>query len=142
MQQKWNEAGVLDAQVVEIHRRVLGREHPQTLASITNQALTYMNQGLETTARCLFEEVMNKNIRMLGEEHRDTLSSMTNLAFYDSGREADSEELLVRVIEIAKKVLGKEHPDTLSSIDHLSSMYWRHGQWAKAVVDVHILSRL
>ena len=32
-------------QVIEISKRVLGVEHPDTLTSITNLASTYRNQG-------------------------------------------------------------------------------------------------
>ncbi len=40
-QSRWKEAELLDAQVMETRKRVLGEEHPNTLTSMANLALTY-----------------------------------------------------------------------------------------------------
>jgi tetratricopeptide (TPR) repeat protein len=58
----------------------LGEEHPDTLLSISNLALTYSQQGKMDKAAELQEKVLEAGRRILGEEHPDTLSSMNNLA--------------------------------------------------------------
>ena len=42
---RWKEAEELEVQVMEMRKRVLGEEYPDTLASISNLAWTYRNQG-------------------------------------------------------------------------------------------------
>ena len=55
-------------------------EHPDTLNSMINLALTYKNQGRWKEAEELFVQVMETSLRVLGQEHPDTLNSMANLA--------------------------------------------------------------
>ena len=82
----WNqgrlkEAEELDMQVMETRKRVLGEEHPSTLTSMANLALTYKNQGRWKEAEELEVQVMETRKRVLGDEHLDVLMAMDNLAF-------------------------------------------------------------
>jgi len=65
---------------METRKRVLGEEHPDTLASITNLASTYENQGRWKEAEELKVQVIETFERVLGEEHPYTLTSTANLA--------------------------------------------------------------
>ena len=62
-------------------KRVLGDEHPDTLTSMANLALTYSNQGRWKEAEELEAQVMETFKRVLRDEHLDTLTSINNLAF-------------------------------------------------------------
>jgi hypothetical protein len=75
-------------QIIETKKRVLGIEHPDTLASMNNLALTYENQGRWKEAEELGMHVIETKKRVLGIEHPDTLASMSNLAltYSDQGR--------------------------------------------------------
>lgn len=75
-------------QVLGISKRVLGGEHPSTLTSIANLALTYRDQGRWKEAEELGEQVLESRKRMLGHKHPDTLASMNNLAltYHRQGR--------------------------------------------------------
>ena len=133
-QGRWAEAEELEVRVVETMKKVLGKEHPDTLVSIGNLASTYWNQGRWTEAEELEERVMETRKKVLGKEHPDTLVSIGNLAstYRNQGRWAEAEELEERVMETRKKVLGKEHPDTLRSIGNLASTYSIQGRWTEA----------
>lgn len=67
-------------QVIETRKRVLGEEHPSTLASMANLASTYRNQGRWKEAEELLVQVMETSSRVLGEEHLETLTTIANLA--------------------------------------------------------------
>jgi hypothetical protein len=41
----WKEAEKLYVQVMETNSQIIGAEHPHTLTSMANLALTYWNQG-------------------------------------------------------------------------------------------------
>ena len=114
--------------------KILGFEHPETLSSMNNLAMTYSNQGRWKEAEELFVQVMGTRKRVLGPEHLVTLSSMANLAWTYShqGRLREAEELFVQVIETSSRVLGLEHPSTLTSIANLASTYSNQGQWKEA----------
>ena len=60
--------------------RVLGTDHPETLASRNNLAVAYESVGRLGEAIPLFEEVAADQVRVLGPDHPDTLFSRYNLA--------------------------------------------------------------
>ena len=70
----------LQEKALESSRRILGEEHPETLASMYNLANTLWAQGDLNRARELHEKVLEIRRRILGEEHPNTLASMNNLA--------------------------------------------------------------
>ncbi|KAF6804329.1 Kinesin light chain 5, partial [Colletotrichum plurivorum] len=130
----YSKAEVIVQQAVSTRAEILGQEHPSTLTSMNNLALTYRNQGRWKEAEELFVRVMETRERVLGEEHPDTLTSMANLAstFWNQGRWKEAEELDVRVMEMNKRVVGEEHPDTLTSMANLASTYSNQGRWKEA----------
>ena len=70
----------LNEECLEIRKRVLGPEHPDTLQSMDGLAATYVNLGRLTEALKLYEECLEIRKRVLGPEHPDTLQSMDGLA--------------------------------------------------------------
>ncbi|KAJ7458797.1 P-loop containing nucleoside triphosphate hydrolase protein [Mycena galericulata] len=132
----WNDAEALNMVMVEKRKHGLGEEHPDTLESMSNLAVTYRNLGCWNKAEALNIVVMEKRKHILGEEHPDTLMSMANLAVtYGSlGRWKDAEALEVVVMEKNKQVLGEEHPSTLRSMANLAATYGNLGHWNNAEV--------
>ena len=131
---QWNEAEVAILQVLETRKRVLGPDHPSTLASMANLASTYNNEGRCNEAEKLGMQVMETSKIVLGAEHPNTLTSMANLAstYWNQGRWNEAEKLEVQVIEIRKAVLGAEHPDTLASMANLAFTYNNQGRLNEA----------
>ncbi|KAJ4309322.1 hypothetical protein N0V84_011561 [Fusarium piperis] len=124
----------LGGKAVETWTKVLGEEHPNTLTSMNNLALTFWNQGRWKEAEELQVRVMETRKRVLGEEHLNTLTSMANLAsiFSNQGRWKEAEELQAQELEICSKVLGEEHPSTLTSMANLASIFSNQGRWKEA----------
>jgi tetratricopeptide (TPR) repeat protein len=133
-QGKWDVAEKFQSPAAEIHKRVLGTEHPNTLTSMANLALTFWSQGRWKEAEELGVQVIETRKRVLGAEHPDTLTSINNLAltYMHQGRLKEAEELGVEVIETEKRVLGTEHPDTLTSMDNLALTYMHQGRLKEA----------
>ncbi|MEQ6342087.1 MAG: tetratricopeptide repeat protein [Gammaproteobacteria bacterium] len=119
----------LEEGVLEVNRRVLGEEHPDTLASMNSLASTLWNQGDLEGARTLEEEVLEVSRRVLGEEHPDTLASMSNLAItlFNQGDLEGARVLEEEMLAVGRRVLGGEHPDTLASMSNLVSTLFNQG---------------
>ncbi len=119
---------------VEVQKRSLGLEHPSTLTSMHNLALTYQRQGQLEKAEKLLLEVLEARRRPLGAEHPDTLASMNNLAltYREQGRWEEAEKMQLEVSEATKRMLGAEHPDTLTSTNNLALIYREQGRWEEA----------
>ncbi|KAF2818698.1 hypothetical protein CC86DRAFT_237739, partial [Ophiobolus disseminans] len=79
-QGRWDAAEELEVQVMETCKKKLGADHPSTLTSMANLALTYQNQGRWDAAEELFVRVMETRKKKLGADHPSTLRSMNNLA--------------------------------------------------------------
>jgi hypothetical protein len=133
---RWTEAEVLQVQVMETRKQVLGEKHPDTLSSMENLASTYWNQGHWKEAEVLQVQVMETTKQVLGEKHPDTLTSMGNLAstYRNQGHWKEAEVLEVQVMERFKQVLGEKHPDTLTSMANLACTYQKQGHWTEAEV--------
>ncbi|KAI5815631.1 P-loop containing nucleoside triphosphate hydrolase protein [Pyronema omphalodes] len=126
------EAQRLDEKVLEVRRRTLGEEHPDTLRAMNNLAVTYTNMGERwKEVQELEEKVLEVRRRTLGEEHPDTLASMHNLAntyIKLGGRLKEVQELQEKVLEVSRRTLGEEHPDTLLGMQNLAITYGQLGR--------------
>ena len=61
------------------HTRILGDEHPDTLASRNNLAGVYRAAGRLTEAITLYEQTLTDCVRVLGEDHPLTKTVRENL---------------------------------------------------------------
>ena len=129
------EAIALFEQVLPDRIRVLGEDHPDTLASRNNLAGAYLSAGRITEAIALFEQVLPDRIRVLGEDHPDTLASRNNLAYaYESaGRLEEAIALFEQVLPDSIRVLGEDHPHTLASRNNLAGAYESAGRLEEAI---------
>jgi eukaryotic-like serine/threonine-protein kinase len=119
---------------LDLRRRVLGPEHPDTLKSMNNLAALYELEAKYAQAEALDSQSLEIERRLLGSEHADTLKSMANLAsvYFDEGKYAQAEALQRQTLEIKRRVLGADNPDTLRSASSLADVYWHDGKMAQA----------
>jgi len=111
------------ARAVEVQRRVLGPEHPDTLRSMSDLALAMgKTGGRRTEVGQLARETLDLQRRVLGAEHPDTLQTMSLLAHIlrGEGSVAESEKLHRETLDARRRVLGPEHPLTLWSMQSLA----------------------
>jgi eukaryotic-like serine/threonine-protein kinase len=119
---------------IEIRRRVLGPEHPDTLRSTTSLANVLREEGHYAEAEKLIRETLSIRSRVLGPEHPDTLKSMNILGtiLVQEGHYAEAEKLDRETLDIRRRVLGPEHPDTLASMNNLAAVLDHEGHYAEA----------
>ncbi|KAK4678495.1 hypothetical protein QC764_308170 [Podospora pseudoanserina] len=122
----YQRAALYQKKTWEISQAHLGEEHPDTLTSMNEIAVTYQSQGRWKEAELLQLQVLEIQKRVLGEEHPNILASMHSLAstYQSQGRWKEAELLQLQVLEIQKRVLGEEHPNTLASMHNLA-VTWR-----------------
>jgi hypothetical protein len=65
---------------LDLQRRVMGKENPKTLRTMSHLGRSAYLQGKYAEAEALFSEVLEMQRGVLGREHPDTLYSMDNLA--------------------------------------------------------------
>jgi hypothetical protein len=70
---------LLHEQMLADFERLLGAEHPDTLAACNNVALTYRDMGDVVRATALFERTLASCERVLGSDHPITETTRENL---------------------------------------------------------------
>ena len=104
-------------QSLETSRRVLGLDHPRTLATMGNLAVVHREAGRHAEAIVLLEQVRDSRERRLGDRHPSALIAMSDLAdLYLKVRRFDDAIALLEFIHDADvRRFGPESPDALSS---------------------------
>ena len=123
------------AEYLNIRERVLGPDHPHTLASRNNLAYAYESAGDLGRAIPLYEAALADCERVLGPDHPNTLASRNNLAYaYQSaGDLGRAIPLYEATLADRERVLGPDHPDTLTSRNNLAGAYRSAGDLGRAV---------
>lgn len=121
---------------VELRKRTLGPDHPDTLTSMDDLGVLYNLQSKYGAAEALLSQVLAARQRVFGNDNQDTLATMSNLALViayegDVGRAAP---IFAKVLEADRRILGEDNPATLSVLDNLAGAYRDLGKWAEAQV--------
>jgi tetratricopeptide (TPR) repeat protein len=127
-------ANTLAEQALGLCEKVLGKEHLDTLTSMSNLALVLDRQGKYEEAEKMNRRTLELYERVLGKEHPDTLMGMSNLAMALDGRGkySEAEEMNRRTLELKERVLGKDHPNTLASMNNLAWVLDKQGKYEQA----------
>lgn len=131
---EYAQATPLAEQALNIRENIVGKEHPDTAASLNNLAELYRAQGKYTKLELLYQRSLEIFEKTYGKEHSSIATSLNNLAgLYDSQEKyTQAEPLYLRVLEIREKVLGKEHPDVAVSLNNLALLYYKQDKDAQA----------
>ena len=101
--------------------RVLGPDHPDTLATRNNLACRPGEAGDAAGALPLLRELLADQLRVLGPDHPDTLTTRNNLACWPGEQGTRPARLgLQELLTDQLRVLGPDHPDTLTTRNNLA----------------------
>jgi tetratricopeptide (TPR) repeat protein len=115
--------------------RVLGADHPHTLASRNNLATAYDGAGDLGRAIPLYEQALADGLRVLGADHPQTLASRNNLAYayQGAGDLGRAIPLYEQALADSVRVLGADHPQTLTTRNNLALAYQGAGDLGRAI---------
>ena len=133
-QGRYEQAEPLYIQALEIYKRILGENHPDTASSLNNLALLYDSQGRYEQAEPLYIQALELTKRINGENHPDYARSLNNLAllYRSQGRYDEAEPLYIQALELYKQLLGVNHPFTATSLNNLALLYNSQGKYEQA----------
>ncbi|MFF4442397.1 FxSxx-COOH system tetratricopeptide repeat protein, partial [Streptomyces sp. NPDC001621] len=117
------------------YARVLGEDHPETLACRNNLAVAYRSAGDLGRAIPLYEQTLIDSGRVLGKNHPDTLAYRNNLAgaYRSAGDLRRAIPLYEQTLADRVRVLGEDHPNTLTSRNNLAGAYESAGDLGRAI---------
>ncbi|OCL03965.1 hypothetical protein AOQ84DRAFT_226702 [Glonium stellatum] len=151
-QGEYKGAEEMNQRALEGCEKALGKEHPTTLASVSNLALVLQDQGKYKQAEEISRRALEGCEKVLGIEHSATLTSVSNLALVlqnqekvlrdqknnlasvlrYQGKYKQAEEMYWRALEGREKVLGRERPDALTSVNNPASVLRYQGKYKQA----------
>jgi serine/threonine protein kinase/tetratricopeptide (TPR) repeat protein len=125
----------LFAKAFSIRQSHLGPDHPDTLATMFQQASVQNDVGEFREAIALYEQVREAQVRKSGTDHEDTLATTRNLAdaYTLAGRAAEACALLEGVRDVRLRTLGPDDDLTIDVMDRLSAAYATAGDETKAL---------
>jgi tetratricopeptide (TPR) repeat protein len=133
-QGKYAAAQPLLEKALEIRRRLLSDDHPDTALSYGNVAGNLHSQGKYAQAERLFEKALQIDCRLLTDDHPRTASAYSWLAatLYEQGKYAQAQPLYTRALEIDRRLLSDDHPHTATNYSNLALNLNAQGKHAQA----------
>ncbi|CAI7603357.1 unnamed protein product [Penicillium viridicatum] len=134
LQGAYEEAEWMHQWALEGREKVLGREHPDTLISISDFGNLFNNQGKYEEAEAMHRRALEGREKVLGCEHPDTLISVNNLGSVldKQGKYEEAEAMHRRALAAREKISGREHPETLISVNNLGWVLSNQGKYEEA----------
>jgi serine/threonine protein kinase len=130
----YSRATPLQERSIEVNRRVLGVNHPETLRAQSEYGWTLQQQGRYAEAEKLFRDTLERQRRTLGAEARDTLKTLENLSWTleQAGHYPESEKLGREALDAQRRVFGPDNSDTLKTAANLSWTLQQEGLYGEA----------
>jgi hypothetical protein len=130
-QGKVKEAEQMHRRTLLLKEKVLGKEHPNTLMSMSNLAVALNGQGNHAEADAIYRGTLSTREKVLGKEHPETLRSMNQVAMVLTRQKKfrEAEELYRETLALREMVLGPEHPDTLTSVQGIGFVLQQQGDY-------------
>jgi len=124
----------LAREALDVRRRELGDDDPETLGALHDLAIQCWNQGRYDEAEPLFREAMERERRVFGDEDPRTLRLMNSVAnlYSDQGRYPEAESLYVRVVDARRRTAGAEDRETLRAMGNLALLYYDQARYEDA----------
>lgn len=115
--------------------RMLGDDHPHTLASRSDLATACQAVGNLGRAIPLFEQTLTDCERVFGDDHLDTLASRNNLAaaYQAAGDLGRAIPLFERTLTQQERMLGDDHLNTMAILSNLAGGYQAAGDLGRAI---------
>jgi tetratricopeptide (TPR) repeat protein len=133
-QAKYAQARPLSEKALEIRRRLLSDDHPDTATSYENMAHIRNSLGKFAEAQPLYEKALALRRRLLGDDHPDTAMSYNNVAYNLNalGKFAEAQPLYEKALAIQRQLLTDDHADTASFCNNLAANLLAQGKYAAA----------
>jgi tetratricopeptide (TPR) repeat protein len=133
-QGKYAAAQLLYEKALEIQRRLLTDDHPDTANSYNNLAANLNAQGKYAQAQPLYEKALEIRRRLLTDDHPDTAADYAWLAanLNAQGKYAQAQPLFEKALEIFRRLLTDDHPHTATSYNNLAFNLNAQGKYAQA----------
>ena len=115
--------------------KTLGRDHPDTLATVSNMGSVSIDLGEYVNALGWYQKALTGQEKTLGRDHPDTLATVSNMGSVsiDLGKYVNALGWYQKALNGQEKALGSDHPDTLFTARRIGCVYFGKGDYEKAL---------
>jgi tetratricopeptide (TPR) repeat protein len=119
---------------LEIRRRLLTDDHPDTAQSYNNTAPNLNAQGKYAAAQQMYEKALAIRRRLLTDDHPQTATTYNNLAaaLHLQGKYAAAQPMFEKAIAIHRRLLTDDHPLTANCYNSVAYNLNSQGEYAAA----------
>lgn len=119
---------------LDIHRKILGPDHPACAVSCCWLANICQETGDCAKAESLLQEALRIVKQSQGERHPNYTSCLDDLAtlYQHEGKYAKAEPLRLQAMSIDKEILGENNFDYAIGLSSLATLYSQMGEYAKS----------
>ncbi|MFH9610850.1 protein kinase [Streptomyces sp. NPDC017448] len=134
---RWAEAAEVHREVAAQRLRLLGPDHPDTLASRYEVAYGLGRLGRWTEALEIYQDVARARAATLGADHPDTFAARyeAGISLGRLGRDAEALEVYRSLVEGRTRTAGGADPETLRARHGLGVNLGRLGRWEEALAE-------
>lgn len=117
-----------------ISSRVLGDNHPLTIAALNSLGVKHHMTGNLTRAMTIFEEIYRRQVARLGERHPLTIRALRSVGIIHHwlGNYTRTEQHYRDCVALATDVMGERHSLTLGCLSNLGSVLETTGRYMEA----------
>jgi len=121
-------------EMATVSERLLGADHPHTLAAVQRLTSAYLAAGRTADAVRWVQWMVDRRARTLGSDHPDVLAARRELghALVAAGQLPDAITVLDQTADAYERRYGPEHIDTLGARDELAAAYLAVGEPGQA----------
>ncbi|KAJ6256896.1 hypothetical protein Dda_7779 [Drechslerella dactyloides] len=131
---KFGEAAKIQEEVLADRKKILGKQHPDTLRSMNDLGQALRNQGKYKEAEEIYRKVLKGREKLFGIDNPETLTTMSNLAnvLAHQGNARAAEEMFRITLKLEEDRFTKEHPSTLATMELLAETLEAQGKYQEA----------
>ena len=130
----YSRAQSLLQETVDVRRKALGPENPDTLKAQTELAWIIRLQGHLPESEAMLRQTLEAQQRSLGAQNADTIKTMSNLAVVlsDEGHFSDAEAMFRRVLEARQRIAGPNSSDAVIAMNNLATILFNEHKYPDA----------
>ena len=123
-QGSYDEAEQMDRRALDSREKMLGKEYPSTLTSVSNLALVLRYQGKYGEAEPMNRRALTGYEKVLGKEHPDSLTSAYCLTYllHQQQKYRMAKPFYERALVGYEKVFRSHHPTIKACSEHYTSL--------------------
>ena len=131
-QGKYPQGKAFLAEAFDMQEQLYGKYDSTTTAYMHELATIIKRLGDDSTARIMYDDLLERNIKIFGPEHPRVALSLQNVAL----TEADNEtrlSLLEASLAMRKKLLPPDHTDIADGLNQLAIYHFHEGDYERTV---------